>query len=562
MFATAVIERELRVRSRRPGLVWLRVGIGMAASLLALLNLNWANRGFGAAATGKPMFVALAWMAFAFCVLEGARAAADAISHEKREGTLGFLILTKLSGFEVALGKFAGVSIPSFCALLAFFPAMALALPAGGLTVGEFWRTQAALLNTLFLAVAAGLWVSSRSQDATRALLGTIGLLATIVIVPAIANPPAIFSLPPGTSGWPNVSPGVLLSSAEATHYAVSPGQFWIALLSVHGFAWALLLLAGRNISRDWRPEPSSTVPANGHGENEETAGYAIPAPLHNGGATAARTLLEEHPVQWLIWRRPPNVALLWISVMLSPFFHLTYTYLLLRFSPMGGAATVMAAFLGVSVASHLILAIATSRRWVTDRESGVLEALLASPLSTREIVLGYWSGIWWPLRRPLLVAAIAFLLVQGIGLGSGVTRALPLLQWLVQILGVLGFVVSFGAVGWLALWLSARDRSVGRVAALTVLWTSLFPYVLQQILSGVMVRLLPMASQGPFSNWGYVLGLIHVSVGLAYYLAVIVWARRQLLTRLRNGLSEPRGGLFRDFFHRGFGVAAKPAVL
>ena len=53
MFALPIIERELRVRSRRPLNSWLRVGVGMAATAMAVSNLNAMSHGLGAAVAGK-----------------------------------------------------------------------------------------------------------------------------------------------------------------------------------------------------------------------------------------------------------------------------------------------------------------------------------------------------------------------------------------------------------------------------------------------------------------------------------------------------------------------------
>src|SRR6185503_20007720 len=99
---------------------------------------------------------------------------------ERREGTLGLLFLTDLKSYDVVTGKLAASSINSFFGLLAVFPVLSLAMLAGGITVGEFWRMALALSSTLALSLTAGLAVSARNVAERRAIVGTTLLLAGI----------------------------------------------------------------------------------------------------------------------------------------------------------------------------------------------------------------------------------------------------------------------------------------------------------------------------------------------------------------------------------------------
>src|SRR5207245_140427 len=101
----------------------------------------------------------------------------DCLSEEKREGTLGFLFLTDLRGYDVAAGKLLATSLRGFYALLALFPVLAVTFMMGGVTGAEFWKTAVALLNALFFSLAAGLFISSLSRDSQKALAGTVLLM-------------------------------------------------------------------------------------------------------------------------------------------------------------------------------------------------------------------------------------------------------------------------------------------------------------------------------------------------------------------------------------------------
>ncbi|HOY59518.1 MAG TPA: ABC transporter permease, partial [Verrucomicrobiota bacterium] len=134
VIALSIVERELRVQSRRPYTVWLRVGIGLVAGLAGLTLLLWIESASSAMQGGQQLLHGLGWSALVFGMIEGVRQTADSISHEKREGTLGLLFLTDLRGLDVVLGKLAAHALNLLCALMAAFPILGLAIGAGGVT--------------------------------------------------------------------------------------------------------------------------------------------------------------------------------------------------------------------------------------------------------------------------------------------------------------------------------------------------------------------------------------------------------------------------------------------
>src|SRR5882762_353877 len=131
-----IVERELRVASRRRGTYWNRtlaasVGIGITAVLLLLATREPTKE------IGKILFSVLSGLFFLSSFLSGIRYTADCLSEEKREGTLGLLFLTDLRGYDVVLGKLAATSVNAFYGLLAIFPVMAIPLLLGGVSPAE-----------------------------------------------------------------------------------------------------------------------------------------------------------------------------------------------------------------------------------------------------------------------------------------------------------------------------------------------------------------------------------------------------------------------------------------
>src|SRR5208337_4451614 len=117
-------------------------------SFLVFVSGVFLGRGRGSMG-GAMVFNSLVWLCFLACLFLAANTV-DCISEEKREGTLGFLFLTDLKGYDIALGKLFSSSLLSFYLLLGVFPVVALSMLLGGVTVREFWQVALALLNVFF----------------------------------------------------------------------------------------------------------------------------------------------------------------------------------------------------------------------------------------------------------------------------------------------------------------------------------------------------------------------------------------------------------------------------
>src|SRR6267143_384147 len=94
------------------------------------------------------------WVSLAAALSAGLFFTSDCLSEEKREGTIGFLFLTDLRGYDVVLGKLLATSLRCFYALLAVFPIIAITLLMGGVTGEQFWKTLLALVNALLVSLA------------------------------------------------------------------------------------------------------------------------------------------------------------------------------------------------------------------------------------------------------------------------------------------------------------------------------------------------------------------------------------------------------------------------
>ena len=89
-----IVQRELRTAIRRPKFLWNRVMVALVALVsVAVLMFSFNSMGFRG---GGFVFNFTVTYVLLFCVVVAATSTADAISGERREGTLGLLFLTDL----------------------------------------------------------------------------------------------------------------------------------------------------------------------------------------------------------------------------------------------------------------------------------------------------------------------------------------------------------------------------------------------------------------------------------------------------------------------------------
>lgn len=533
MSVLPIIARELRVRARKPWTAWTRVVVALLVSLIAASTLSWANlqtmRG-GLWQPGRQLFDTLSALILLFCLVEGVRQTADSISQEKREGTLGLLLLTDLTGLDIVLGKLAATSLGSFYMLLAAFPAMSIALPAGGLAAGEFWRTQLVLINTLFLAVATGLWSSARHREESRALLKGLGLVALLTIAPWLLEWPL------RRMGLPNVSPWVSLVLGNDANYAAQPLRFWLTLAAVHALGWMLLVRAGRRVANDWRDEPP--LRAAKPGVKPPVLATFVVA-LHR--RTKSRRLLEADPAGWLAARLSAHPVIVRTSVALLALGPLL-PRLLIQLSPagpMGGLYT--AIHLGTQFVPLLLLAFVAARMFAEARRDGAMELLLSTPLAPRDIVRAHWRALWKQATGPFLIVLLVLVMLAFLAsfasltarAGFGATELL--LSQLMQFLPCADRLLRGGAALWLGLYLGLRMRTTMQAIGYNLLWTLVVPMV------GTYLLWLPIpllfggrwafGAPLPF----YLVQLFHTLASFAYSAWLIRWARRRLEERFRE---------------------------
>jgi ABC-type transport system involved in multi-copper enzyme maturation permease subunit len=464
-----IVDRELRVASRRKSTFVIRCAAAVVA--LGLAGLALIPAAIYPRAGGKYVFNCLSYYSFIMALLGGIFLASDCLSRERREGTLGFLFLTDLKGYDVVLGKFMAVSLNAFYGLLAVLPILGLSLLAGGVTGEEFWRMSLALINTLFFSVTAAMWISSRSLTLYRAMVSTICLILGLIAVAQVARVCMSFA-PAGVARGlfylTLLSPTEPFLLASDAAYLFQAGSFWWSLGVSHLVGWTFLGLAAWSLPRLIEPV-------------EET-GYRrrfFSGELVAGKSQRRRELLELNPVLWWL---DDSRRLRWVAWGLA----FAGGTLVLALACLNG----MAQFYGGSLASpfcfllKVFFAVQACRFFSETRRTEILEMIRATPLTAQAILRGQWMALrrifLWPVIV-LVAAQLGAMLVAAASSPFAPAGLVPFLGFYDPLLAVWQIgksIADFFAVGWFGMWLALTCKKPEAAAGLTILFVLLLPTV------------------------------------------------------------------------------------
>jgi ABC-type transport system involved in multi-copper enzyme maturation permease subunit len=580
-----IIERELRVRARNRAAYWTRFAVALASMLVCLPQLMWSGP-FGTPTTmGESLFNGIVSAAFLLscgaCLLT-----ADVISSERREGTLGLLLLTRVTTFDVLLGKLGSAGLTSLCALVACLPMLMIPLLAGGVTGGEVFRKGLVLVATLFLAMAAGVWASARGHEWLKTARTALLLVATLVLVPSLVG--VLFKPVGAAIGL--LSPLGTISAAGDALYKVSAADYWVSLLLVQAVGWALLVGADFRLRSSWREErgeiaaPAPTTaerhldgstiegdragvrPSSGAAapespsmqETSETTVLACLAAPEDGRTPTAgtgctwpegreaepaqpsrRPLGDANPIVWLLQRQRGIPALLWAGALVSLTSYGLFTIGLRFLSPSSYSSLSWPLSLSTTALEGALFAWAASRFFVEARRTGELELLLATPLGASEIVSAQWDVLKRLLRWPMLVLLAptllqsAFIIVTmptsrsfGPGGSFGLHYAISCVVRLVDTF------FGVGALCWLGLWFGFRAGGQGRAIAWTISLAGGLPFLISLLCSILLPMLTRSAGAGRSSSYWIIMWLPQ-AITLVLYLGLIRLARQRLAGEL-----------------------------
>ena len=395
-----VIVRELRVQSRRPATFWLR----MLAAALVLGSgvMLWKDMPLPVGA-GLQVFAGLQHALFVSIWLLVPLLTADCLSYERREGTLSLLFLTPLRPPDIVLAKGLVNSLRGLTLLLAALPMLTVPLLLGGVSWEAVVTAAVCDLCSLGLALAAGVLASSfcirLSTAVVMALVWSVVAYGLFFIALSLG-----FALGEALRGSWGAGQSLgyvlpyfadLLGEAETwnhflSHMSASGNQatYFLGLVSASFFSGLALVLAvghaARRLDRYSRDQGLSPL------AEWFQRTLCVPVVWRSQFRAWMRRSLERNPVGWLE-RRSWNGRLMgWVWLSVGTSFCMAGLF--------GGAQLYrdedqLLDFLAVAMVSTMALNAVNSFR--RERENGVMELLLVSPMTERRIIFGRLGGLW-----------------------------------------------------------------------------------------------------------------------------------------------------------------------
>ena len=595
-----IVARELGVAARKRSTFWLRVVAALVAVVIGSGCLMLTKAGlFGMSSIGRVLFGALTWISVAAALSAGLFFTSDCLSEEKREGTLGFLFLTDLRGYDVAGGKLLATSIRGFYALLAILPILAVTLLMGGVAGAQFWKTSLTLLNAMFCSLAAGLFVSAISRDSQKALAATLFLLLLFIFGGPLGD--AILAVMKKGSFSPVLS---LSSPGYVFRIAGSWGRtnYWIGLLVTQVIAWLLFGLACALIPRTWQ-EKAATPSGSDTGR-----AYA----WKYGGARRRMKLrsklVSHNPVLWLACRERWQSLGLWTITILAG-----VGFALLASFPLPQGAWMAWSYIGsfCTLVLYLLVASQACRFFVEARRSGLTELLLVAPLEEKQIVRGQWRALLRMFGLPILLllglnltasvfsqismqrmassittaSSVSPVTNAGItsttGSNSGTTTVTTSTNTVVvvspglRVSGPLKYTNPIGpiftaiaasvsaaanlvALCWFGMWMGMTSKSNNLATLKTIIFVQIIPWFVISFgsMMGAALVIMPrlfkngLASTNQTSTWvnqmmawfPFVIAALATIMSLAKDAGFIIWSRRRLYFSFREQASRTLG--------------------
>jgi ABC-type transport system involved in multi-copper enzyme maturation permease subunit len=443
-----IFQKEVWISGRKAGTYWGRALF--AAGLLGFVTLVFCTTSLDTYAIGPAqrlqamqnvapsVFTTVLIFQFIALALAGCILGAPAICEEKRAGTLGTLLTTPLKAWQIVVGKTSAFFVQILILALIATPLLLAIRIFGGLTAQAVIASASLSLSTALLAGLLGLLHSISAKRTPSAILG-----ALVSLVASQSITPLVFWLLEWRGhnvSWFAITyactPAALIMVAVAQVGAPIPGfVMQYAWLGSTGFNLALCVITliaaswklrramareaegGSTIPRAKKPkgEKQSQTPAVA-GDPQAATPAAMP-PLAPGTPPVPRKkrrtiaqpvssrTVSDNPVLWRELRQAAFRSSTQMIISATVFVvGLAVLYWRVGLNEEGLHATVG---IVAVLAALCVAAVSTTSGISGERESRTWEALLATPLSARQIVTGKFMGA---LRRQWFIPALVAL--------------------------------------------------------------------------------------------------------------------------------------------------------
>ncbi len=524
--ASPLVAREMQVSARRWTTYWGRLTLVLFAAAPVGVVLSMAGvRALGLSQLGAEVLNGQAILLFLWVIVSVLQAA-DTVSFEKREGTLGLLFLTSLTPFDILLGKLAGASMRTWHGLLAVVPVLCLPVLLGGATAGDCLRLALVLANALFVGLAVTLLVSTfcrREHSAAGWSVLVLGCLFGSVPLAHVCGWQA-----PVLEMVNRANPVMGLRSFPETVYRLHPGSFWVEIGATHLLGWLVLAVNSLILPRVWQDRP---VGGRGGDWRMQWRQWVL------GGVGERRrrfraAALGRNPMFWYASREQRTWALPWGFLVLAVFV----VWAMRALWPDIGFNLPAVLFLSWCVQLVFKHWVGASAGRVFARQTdGAVEMVLVTALSHRELVTGPLRALKRRFLGPVL--AVIGLEILFVWFGADISDEMERRSWMILVPLQLGtFLLDLAAVSVMGLWQGVVAKNASQAMSATNWWVLLTPWV-------ATIALLVLTVLGPGHYGAMDAFLMMFLTSVVVDVVLTAWAWNRLNDDLRKVMFDRLAG-------------------
>lgn len=349
---------------------------------------------YGGVTVVRQVFLGASFLVVMISAFAGCSSTADSIAKEKRDGTLGLLIITSLKTWEIAAGKLIAGALPLAYAFLFALPLFSSIIILGGISWAEVLSLGVVALNVCFLSANIGLYTSAVYSERKKAQgRSVLIILFFLWILPVAAQ----FLSRAGAPPWLQTLLGALSLSSLIFNPAGAGAGFSLSLtnlITVHLLGWIFFFLTVIYLPLYWR-EHTRKPRAVLRDWWRQVAYGKSPA-----RARLRRKLIERNAFFWLASRDRTRFWNAWLSTLLIA------GMLLLGF--LGGGnnwlhfgllATVV-----ITVVHQVMWTSAAGMQLLHEHEQGTMELILCTPLTPQRIMHGQFLALLRQFSGPVLL--------------------------------------------------------------------------------------------------------------------------------------------------------------
>lgn len=490
----------------------------------------------GQGKAGGITFNALSWLGLGMACA-ATLATADALSGERRDGTLGLLFQTALRPLDVVLGKLTASGITSLYSMAAFIPALAVVALSGGVSFWQIARTALALFNAIFVALAAGMWVSGRVVARHQATRGALVAVLVILVGPRIIMN-IVISVVSDLRFLGGFSPLTAFYLASDTAYGGRRLEYWFSIAAVYALGWLLLAWTAGTLRRKLAAD-----------DEFKPAKEPMFVPLVEKEAEAiARSktdMLQKDPICWIVTRLRMHNGLIWAGSLVFLLAGTGFSWARLRTG--AASAGFGSLYLLLSLFSAGLLAWAAGRFYFEAQRNGEFEMILSTPLGAADVVSGTWRAICQPLRGAWL-PVLFLILLQFLLSNSGPTNGLDTFR---KAMVLLNRAMDIVAICWVGMWFGLKSRRPFSIMGWTAGLVVGVPWVISYLL--IITTTSPVRTPAGTSIFGFASPqpaallfwfIIWPLLEMAKDFIFIGWAVSKLRSDLRTSASLAAGQL------------------